>query len=70
MNVYVCTNHNGHNPVGVASIVVAESIDKAYELLDEELKEHGLQPYAEYIYTLQLLDLNTSVAIVLRDGDY
>lgn len=72
-SVWVCTDHASHF-VGGASVVVAESELHARGLLDKELIEHGLKPYADEPYTLKLLntddDMADGYAIVLRDGDY
>jgi hypothetical protein len=68
--VYICTDHDGHYPVGVASVVVAWNETHARQLLDESLIQNGLKPYADHPYTLTALDLHTSYAGVLRNGDY
>lgn len=70
MRVFTCVDHDCHYPVGVASVVVAENEQQARELLDAQLIEHKLKPYAKDPYTLQELSLDTPKAIVLRDGDY
>jgi hypothetical protein len=70
MNVYTCKDHDGHFPVGVASIVVADSEDEAREILDAELKANGLKPFARCPYTLVSLSTSSPKAIVLNNGDY
>ena len=70
MRVYVCTDHDHHYPVGVASVVIAETENQARDLLDVQLRAHGLQPHAEEPYTLEPLDLSQAQAVVLRDGNY
>lgn len=67
--VWTCIDHDVINPVGGASVVVAHSEDEARELLDAALKAGGLK-VDKYRYTLTPLDLTTSQAIVLRNGDY
>lgn len=62
MNVYVCTDHDGHWPVGVCSVVVADNEDDARALLTAELPHHGLD--AGKPFTLRLL--NTGEAARLR----
>lgn len=78
MNVYTCKDHVGHWLVGTASVIVAETELRAYELLRAELIERGLKHYVEEsermggqaMPTLQLLDITRAHAVVLRDGDY
>lgn len=75
MRAFICTDHDGHNPVGVASVVVAENEFQARELLNAELKSEGLEPRQggyrnTAAYTLIELDLTTARAYVLNNGDY
>jgi hypothetical protein len=70
MLVFVCTNHDGHWPVGVASVVVAENDVRARNLLDAKLKEHGLRDSDESPYDLRRVDCTKEAALVLHDGDY
>lgn len=67
MIVFTCTDHDGHWPVGVASIVVAESEDQACDLLDAELVKRGLKPGG---YSLVSMDVSRPRAVILNDGDY
>jgi hypothetical protein len=69
MFMYLCTDHDHVYPVGVASVVIAETVDEAIQLLDIQLLDHGLQPFAQSPYTFTVLPLE-KVAVVLRDGDY
>ena len=72
--LFVCTNHDGHWPVGVASIVFARDETHARELLDAELIGAGLKPSTESPYTLeQIFRPNGDYvprALILNDGDY
>ncbi len=68
MNIYVCTDHDGHYPVGVASVVVAASEREAVELLRAEIVSHGLD--GNKPFTLQRIQAEKPQALVLRDGDY
>lgn len=70
MKIYVCTDHDGHWPVGVASVIVAEDEAQAQALLDAALIEHGLRTSEKYPYTFQELDVSAPHAQVLLDGDY
>lgn len=67
MNVYTCTDHEGHW-VGVASVVVANDEDQARELLIAELKTHGLVQGKSF--NLRRIDTSEPRAFVLQDGDY
>ena len=69
MKVYTSTNFNGHYPVGVSAIVVADSIGLACVLLEQELKKAGLEQVVNR-EDMKELDLTTKGAIILNDGDY
>lgn len=68
MNVYTCTDHDGHYPVGVSSLIVAENEAEARRLLIQELAEHGLKQTTPF--TLRLMNVSAPRAFVLQDGDY
>lgn len=70
MRLFTCTDHDGHWPVGAASVVVASGEAEASALLDEALKKHGLKPYADCRYTLREINITTPRAFILQDGDY
>ena len=71
MNVWTCTDHDGFWPVGVASVVVAETEREARAALDKALRARGLKDWKGYNYTLQRLDVGTvPVAAILNDGEY
>lgn len=67
MRLFTCTNHSGHWPVGVASIVVAGSEPRARELLENALLEERLD---QFTFTLQEVDLTIEQAIILNNGNY
>lgn len=69
MRVFVCTDHDGHYPVGVASVVIAESESEARSLLDVELRRNGLKDSLVNPYGLREVPL-VAAAIVLNNGDY
>ena len=69
MRIFTCTNHDGHYPVGVASVVIAETEDKAYEQLDKALIEAGLKPYDKEEYQINEVEMKPQ-AIILNDGNY
>lgn len=68
LNVYTCTDHDGFYPVGVASVVVAETEEIARDLLKTELKEHGLDYHKPF--TLRRINTAHPKAFVLLNGDY
>lgn len=68
LRVFTCTDHEGHWPVGVASIVVADNEASARAILGGELYKHGLTQ--DKSFTLREVDLARPNAIVLMDGDY
>jgi len=68
VQVYVCDDHDGHYPVGVCSIVVAEHEDQARDLLRAELRSRGLD--ANKRFTLRKLNTAEPRAFVILDGDY
>lgn len=68
MNIYVCTDHDGHWPVGVCSVVVANDESEASCLLGLALREHGLN--GNKPFTLRRLSTDSPKAFVLLDGEY
>lgn len=67
LQAFACTDHDGHYPVGVASVVFAEDEAQARALLAAELREHGLK---DERFTLRRLNSTKPKAFVLQDGDY
>ena len=70
LRVYTCTDHDGHWPVGVASVIVARDKRHARRLLNKALAKDGLAGFGELSYTLQALDLGTAAATILNNGNY
>lgn len=70
MKIFTCIDHDGHFPVGVASVIVAKDRREARQLLDKELKAHSLRLYTEKKYKLSEVSLKIAQALILRDGDY
>lgn len=70
MPVFVCTDHDYHYPVGVASVIVANDEAKARELLDEALRGRGLFGHDRKPYTLRPINLLSAGALILNDGNY
>lgn len=68
LKVFVCTDHDGHWPVGVCSVVVAFTEDNAREMLQAALILDGLDPRKPF--TFQVLNTSNPQAIVLLNGDY
>jgi hypothetical protein len=69
-NIYVCTDHDRHYPVGAASVVIAWNENQARVLLDEQLIAQGLKPFTKHPYTLKLIQADFSAAFILVNGDY
>jgi len=70
MKLFTCTNHDGHWPVGVASVILANDEKEARLLLDKALVEHGLRGSSQKLYTLLEVKLDKPLAIILCDGNY
>lgn len=71
LKVWTCTDHAGEYPIGVASLVVAATEAEARCMLDDALARRGLLlDDADKGYTLQAVDLKTTSAYILRDGNY
>lgn len=70
MKIFTCVDHDYHYPIGVASVVVAENEEQAKDLLDNQLREHGLRESEEEPYTLKEISAETHRAYILRDGNY
>jgi hypothetical protein len=68
MKVFYCADHDGHWPVGVASIVVAPSESIARLCLYEKLTELGIGGKKDF--TLTELSTDKTQVLILRDGDY
>jgi hypothetical protein len=68
--VWTVTDHDGHWPVGVASVVVADSEERARMVLDGQLEADGLRPFAQAPYTLIEVPLDREHAVVLCNGEY
>ena len=66
--IFVCTDHDGHWPVPVASVVIATDVEMAADLLDVQLEAHGLQTRKRSPYTLK--ELTGPGATILSDGEY
>lgn len=66
--IFTCTDHDGHYPVGVCSIVVANSETEARILLKVALHEAGLDENEPF--TLQVIDATKPRATILLNGDY
>ena len=67
LRLFTCTDHKGHYPVGVASIVLAETEPEAYQMLRDALNDAGLDGDAEFTLTEVYFDKQV---IILHDGNY
>lgn len=68
MRIFVSTDHDGHWPVGVASVVIAADEAEARRLLDAALRADGLDPGDPY--TLREVDTGVARAEILCNGEY
>ena len=70
MRIFLCTDHAEFWPVGVASVVLAESEAEAVKLLDTMLRLRGLPDSGSHPYSLTEVAADRAQAIILRDGEY
>jgi hypothetical protein len=68
MKLFTCTDHDSFYPVGVSSIILADSKEEAAWQLSIALGLRGLEP--EKGFTLEEVDLTVRTAIILNDGNY
>lgn len=68
MKVFTCDDHEGHWPVGTASVVVADNEDEAREMLTEKLNGIGIEDDGDF--TLNELVVSEKRVLVLCDGEY
>lgn len=69
MKVWMNTKFEGHNPVGVAAVVVADDAMQAAAILNQKLLAHGLKASAN-AEQFERLPTTHQNAVVLNDGDY
>jgi len=70
MRIFICTDHAAFNPVGGASVVLAESEAEAGKLLDTMLRLRGLPDSGSHRYSLTEVAADRAQAVILRDGEY
>ncbi len=70
MKFYTVTDHDGHWPVGQASIVFAENEDHGIALLNEQLEKQGLKTWKDKQFTLNELPTDIPYALILVNGEY
>jgi hypothetical protein len=68
MNTWTITDFEGHYPVGTAAIVIAENVNMAITILEDKLKQEGLQ---QQIKPEQLIPMAAGARYVriLNNGD-
>ena len=69
MEVWTNTSCAGHYPVGFAAVVVAETKDRAAELLNDTKEKQGLSRDAEAKDFLRI-PVHREYADILVNGDY
>lgn len=68
MKVYTSDDFRGHWPVGTSAVIVANTAERALEILKLELAEKNLpQPLP---ISVQELDLGEECVLILNDGNY
>lgn len=69
MKVWTNTKFEGHNPVGVAAVVVADTPELAAYILNQKLLAYGLEQTAK-AEDMDWLPTDHEQAVVLNDGHY
>ena len=69
MKAWTVDSFEGHYPIGTAAVIVAENISTAITILEDKLRQEGLQ---QQIKPDQLVPLSsgTSCVRILNDGNY
>jgi hypothetical protein len=67
MKVFTCTDFPGEWPVGVAAVVVADSLETAHNMMAFNIHRRGF-PVGDF--TLREIDLTKQTVYVLNDGQY
>jgi len=69
LSVWINASFEGHYPIGVAAVVVAESPERASILLNEELVKEGLKPTAT-ADQFSLVIPSEEAALIICNGNY
>lgn len=69
MKIFTCKSFKGYWPVGTSAVIVAEDVNEAKKLLEQELADIGLTQ-AIPIAKIKELPTSNPKAIILNDGDY
>lgn len=69
MKVWTNTKFEGHYPVGVSAVVVANTKELAAFILNQKLLAHGLKQTAK-ADDMEWLPTDHEQAVVLNNGDY
>lgn len=67
MKIFYNNTFVGCYPTPTAAVIIAESRERAIELLNDELSRHGLQ---NIVRDVTEIDCLTERAIIIQDGDY
>ena len=70
MQIYSCTNFEGHWPVPVAAIVVAQDKGHARRLLARELQQRELGKDDPMDWLFEPLETSTIGVHIISDGNY
>lgn len=69
MKVFTCKDFKGFWPVGVAAVIVAETKERAREILSEELHKIGLKQDLSDC-EINHVKTNAEQVIIIHDGEY
>ena len=68
MKVFTCTNFEGHYGVGTSAIIVAPTLKRAKQLLEEALENDGLHFNGDE--EINEVPLKKSFCELLNNGEY
>lgn len=66
--IYVCLDHDTMYPLAPCSLIVANDLKHARKLLDNKLSEAGFKTFAYKQYTLNEVNQDQDIAMILNDG--
>ena len=69
MKTFYCTSFEGHYPVGAAALIVAQDVETAKIMLEQDLKNSGLDQEVDIKFIIEF-DPNFPTCRILVDGDY
>ena len=71
LNAYSCDCFEGHYPVGVSAVIIAETAEQAATLLNESLaRNHLPQEKPVKVEDITLLPMYVPTVYIINDGNY